>query len=131
MSFWGLRQRLLRYEYLYKAENLDSKILDNRIFNFEWDIDRSIKSLSKSKEVEFDKNPGSVLKLEKDHSLINKLKSIFEDWMQRREVPGYLMKGRLILLCKDNIDHPAIIDTRLISILLAVTIFSNLQYFTI
>ena len=87
--------------------------------------------MSKSKAVGWDRISGEVLKLDKTHPLIEKFKKKFEEWIQVREIPDHLMKAKLILISKDNIDHPTIIDTRLINILLAViTISLNWQYFT-
>ena len=124
-SFWESKkyhnQRVL--ESIYKADTGNSVNIDNGCFNFKWDIERAISHMSKSKTEGWDIISGEVLKLDKTHPLIEKLKNKFEEWIQVGKIPDHLMKARLILISKENTDHPTIIDTRSISIVPVVTKF--------
>ena len=111
------------FEELYNNEEKLEVIANNGIFNYELEIERAIKSLSKSRATGIDGIPSSALKQDKNSQLINKIEKWFKDWVIEGDIPDYAMTGRLVLISKNNTETPPIDETRAITILPAITKF--------
>ena len=96
---------------------------NNGVFNFKWDIENAIIRLSRSEVLGEDLVPGSALKQEKNSPLINKLKLWFNNWICNCSIPSFLMRGKLIMISKEDSVWPKIENIRLITILHTVTKF--------
>ena len=109
------------FEQLYNARIIDTKIHNNGIFNYTWDIVRAVNNLSWSNAVGVDKIPGKLFKQDLNSPIMIKIKNIFCKWIQNNNISSYLMRGKLILISKDKTDCPKIENTRPITILPAIT----------
>ena len=109
------------FENLYHADTEPTIIQNNGKFNFEWNIDRALERLTKSKATGVDGIPSKLFKIEKDNPLIKKIRNWFGNWIRKGRTPKYLTSWKLILLSKDNTETSTIEDTRTITILPTVT----------
>ena len=100
-----------------------TKIENNGIFNFRWDIEGAIRRLSRSEAIGLDSVPGNILKQERRNPLTKKFKSWFEELMHKGFIPSILMWGKLLLISKEESNCPIIKNVRPIIVLSAVIKF--------
>ena len=105
----------IHFEEQFDAKE-DNLIEDNEIFNYNWNINQAIKRISKSEAVGIDNVPAVILKQSPKSPLMIKLKTWFSKWIEKGEIPKYLMIGKLILISKENNDCPSINNIRSIII---------------
>ena len=88
---------------------------------------KAIKRKSRSEAPGTDIVMSSVLKQERNSLLMNKLKLWFDNWIHNCSIPSFLMRGKLIMISKEESDWPKIKSIRHILVLLAVIKFFELS----
>ena len=111
------------FENLYHSDDQVTKIENNGIFNFRWDIEGTIRRLSRSETIGLDSVQGNILKQDRRNPLTKKFKSLFEELMHKGFIPSFLMWGKLLLISKEESNCPIIENVRPITVLSAVTKF--------
>ena len=113
----------IHFEEQFDAKEDNIIIEDNGIFNYNWNINQAIERISKSEAVGIDNIPAVILKQSPNSPLMIKLKTWFSKWIEKGEIPKYLMIGKLILISKENNDCPSINNIRPITIFPTITKF--------
>ena len=111
------------FENLYHSDDQVTKIENNRIFNFRWDIEGAIRRLSRSEAIALDSVPGNILRQDRRNPLMMKFKSWFEEGIHKGFISFFLMWGKLHLISKEESNCPIIENVRSITVLPAVTKF--------
>ena len=124
------------FERLLNDKTQYMSVKENGSFNYYWDMERALTSISRSKAVGIDGIPGKIFKQEINSPIISKIKKYFEEWIINWKLPEYMMIGNLILISKENTENPKIENTRPKSVLPSLTklfetsILHNLERFT-
>ena len=95
------------FESLYKdnSDKIDAKF--NGYLDYRLEIDRSIESLATNKASGVDNIPGEFYKhKEMEVDIKYRLQWHFKEFLLKGEVPNYFMNAKLVLISKDDTDHP-------------------------